>query len=867
LFKVKNSLLPLVISIGRIDLNSGATFLYGRALMFMQPTGKHSFKALLKKILAAFALGSIAIVLAMVITRLSFKELLATVQDLSTPNEKLNILNRVFEEITTLDQTQRAEAIKNPSTPYETFIEQSASVSLLLDSLQQQDWDTTQLARLAEMEKILTQRNEIFFSYLKVKAQILNNREFSTQLDTLSAILQNDNLAIDSTLIKTNKKTTTTYLKDTTVNGKKQQRSLLKKIFARKKNKVPSDTAKIKILEEYSVSVDTLAVARQNDALIELEKIMRQMDRDQRAQRKNLQNQELDLIHSNSQFINQLLGILHAVEKEELQQMKANNEHALQVMSQSITRTNVLTIAFFVFGAILIYLIWIDINRSNYYKQLLEKARDHAEQLSQIKQRFLANMSHELRTPLQSIIGFAEQLKQRDNVPKEEVDAIHSSSEHLLQIVNEVLDYSRISSGSFVIGKEDFNLRDIIQEIDSSIRLQAEQKKLTFVFDIDKNADVLVSGDPFRLRQILYNVLGNAIKFTHRGFVRLIVRVVIEQGKATCVFEISDSGIGIEKNDLDKIFNQFEQANNMITQNYGGTGLGLTIVKALVEAHQGNVALSSEPGLGTTFKIEMSYPLADASKEKQVDVKKITLPESVRKVLIIDDDKLILRLCSLILRKNNIEYELSSSPAEQISQKPLKNVSHILMDIRMPEINGIELCKKLRPKYPAHVKFIALTAHVLPEEKRTLLDIGFDDVLTKPFHEIDLLEKLKSNASQETEYSQPDLSTLRKMTMDDDELFTSIVNQFIEETLSDLVKLKEELSHENALLLRETVHKLAGRFAQVGMTDIAKKIKLIEQKLVDGQGVSILSGEISTIASQIDKTVTEIRLTTLHNLN
>jgi CheY-like chemotaxis protein/HPt (histidine-containing phosphotransfer) domain-containing protein len=238
----------------------------------------------------------------------------------------------------------------------------------------------------------------------------------------------------------------------------------------------------------------------------------------------------------------------------------------------------------------------------------------------------------------------------------------------------------------------------------------------------------------------------------------------------------------------------------------------------------------------------------------------------VHKVLIIDDDKLILRLCSLILRKNNVEYELSSSPADLIEQKPLKNISHVFMDIRMPDINGIELCKKLRPKYPAYVKFIALTAHVLPEEKRTLLDAGFDDVLTKPFHEIDLLEKLNANSIQE-DYSPPDLSNLRKMTMDDEELFTSIVNQFIEETMSDLIKMKEEISDENALLLRETVHKLAGRFAQVGMTEIAKKIRLVEQKLVDGQGVSILSREISTIASQIDKTVTEIKLTTLHHLN
>ncbi len=829
----------------------------------MQPASKHSFKALIKKVLAAFLLGSVAIVLALVIARLSFKELLGTVADLSTPNEKLNLLNRVFEEITTLDQVQRAEAIKNPLTPYETFIEQSATIGLLLDSLQKQHWDKRQHSHLSGMKNILNKRNEIFFSYLKVKAEILNNREFSSQLDTLAAILQNDKLTIDSTLITTNKKTTTTFLKDTTQATKK--RSLLSKLFTKRKSKVPVDTPKIKVKEEYSVSVDTLAVARQNEALIELEKIMRQMDREQRFQRKNLQNQELDLIHSNSQFISQLLGVLHEVEQEELQQIKFNNDHAAQVINESISRTNILIIAFFIAAAILIYLIVIDINKSNYYKQLLEKARDHAEQLSQIKQRFLANMSHELRTPLQSIIGFAEQLKENQNVPKEEVEAIHSSSEHLLHIVNEVLDYSRISSGNFTITNEDFNLIQVMREIQASIRVQAEQKNLTFLLKLNSAENIIVSGDPFRLRQILYNVLGNAIKFTHRGFVKLNVSVVPNGKHIDCVFEISDSGIGIDQKDIDKIFNQFEQANHTITQTYGGTGLGLTIVKALVEVQHGKISITSEPGLGTTFRIELPFGIARTTAAIEPNTKKIAINGFVEKVLIIDDDKLILRLCSLILKKNNIEYEMVSSPVELLKNPFRKNISHILMDIRMPEINGIELCKRLRNIYPSSVKFIALTAHVLPEEQSALFKIGFDDVLTKPFHENDLIEVLQSN--QNDKDAKPDLSTLRKMTLNDDELFTSIVNQFIEETLSDLVKLKEELSEENSQLLRETVHKLGGRFAQVGMNDIAKKIKLIEQKLVDGEGVSVLSSEISTIASQIDKTVTAIKLTTLHNLN
>lgn len=834
----------------------------------MRSGNKNSLKAVMRKILAAFVLVSIAIFLALAITRLSFRELMHTVDELSAPNEKLTILTTVFEEITTLDQLQRAEAIKNPHQPYNAFLEQSNSLNVMIDSLQSLSWDTTQLNRLAEMQEILAERNKLFFSYLKVKAELLDNRGFAVQLDTLAEILQNDELIVDSSLITSHTKTTTTYLKDTLAIKKNQQRSLLRKLFSKKKDRLP-DTPRIKIEQEQSVVVDSLAMARQNQAIMEIEKIMRELENDQRTQRRNLQHQELELITANGSLLNQLLGILHEVEQEELQQMRDNNHHAITVMNQSISRTNILMLCFFIAAAILVYLILIDISRSNYYKEQLEKAKDEAEELSQIKQRFLANMSHELRTPLQSIIGFAEQLKQKSTGKDEEVDAIFSSSEHLLHVVNEVLDYSRISSGNFILARENFRLLTLVKEVEAAMRVQAERKHLTFILDSEQSTDFSIHGDPFRLRQILYNIIGNAVKFTQKGFVKLTVKTTEYEKHIHCVFEITDTGIGIETEDLNRIFNQFEQANTSITKQYGGTGLGLTIVRALVEAQHGSIAVSSEAGKGSHFKIELDFDKPENGDDHKTQPAKVKAVAPFNgKVLIIDDDTLILRLCALILKKHHIPF-VTFANAQQLYEYNDPQVSHIFLDIRMPDINGIDLCHILRKKYNGSVTFTALTAHVLPEERQNLIKEGFDSILSKPFHESDLLQAIGVNVSQETRQhnEQPDFSMLRKMTMGDESLFQSIMAQFIEETMEDLVKIKHELKEENSSHLREIIHKMAGRLAQIGMISLAVRLSAIERHIVDGYSIRELSAEITRLSKKISDMIIHIRVTTMEQLN
>jgi signal transduction histidine kinase/DNA-binding response OmpR family regulator len=814
----------------------------------MTSASKASPRSVKRKILAGFLLASVAIVLAFAITQLAFKDMLAKVEDLSMPSGKIMLLNRTFQEITTLDQLQRAEAIRNPQIAQGAFLNHTQRTINLIDSMLLMNWNSAQQQRISSMKVILKNRDSLFFSYLKLKSNLVDNKTLTKRIDTLSSIIEMKKIAVDSNVITTEKKTTTTYVRDT-VEQVKDERNFFGKIFGSKKKKPASDSEKIQIQvqEELSVSVDTVAIARQHEALEEVEKIVHDLENDRRAQGRQLLSRELELINANSLLVAQMLTILREVEKEELKVMQDRSYEAGIVVSESIKKISLLLLAFFLGAAVLVYFIWLDISRSNYYRTQLEKARDEAEELSQIKQRFLANMSHEIRTPLQSIIGFAEHIRKGESYDKEAVEAIYSSSEHLLHIVNEVLDYSRISSGHFTLAMESFELMDVVREVDAAMRIQADKKKLSLMVDVEQASNYSLVGDSFRLRQILYNVLGNAIKFTTKGFVKLAIKTEVDGDKVNCVFEIMDTGIGISKDDLPKIFNQFEQANASIVRNFGGTGLGLTIVKSLIEAQGGNLRLESTPGRGSIFTISIPFVKSGVAIQKETHVEVSENNERSIKLLVVDDDPMILRLCGIILKKNEIDHRLFDDPEDLLNYIPDPEVTHLLMDIRMPKINGVDLCRALRKKYPKDTKFVALTAHVFEQDKKELRSHGFDIVLTKPFHEEELLKMLGVSAlhmRKQIPSAEPytvDLGPLRQITMNDEALFQSVVSQFKEETEHDLVRLEAALSGEDKSVAREIFHKFAGRIGQMGVPSLSMKFRELESRIVKGEELGTLT--------------------------
>jgi CheY-like chemotaxis protein len=284
----------------------------------------------------------------------------------------------------------------------------------------------------------------------------------------------------------------------------------------------------------------------------------------------------------------------------------------------------------------------------------------------------------------------------------------------------------------------------------------------------------------------------------------------------------------------------------------------------LVEEQGGLLKVTSDPGLGSSFSVTLRFEIADTTQQEVVTTKKSITPDVARKVIVVDDDAMILRLCSLILENNKIPHVIYNDPTKVASKEPDRDVSHILIDIRMPSMSGVELCHILRGKYDPATKLVALTAHVLPQEQQELLKEGFDAVLPKPFREQELLSlfgvvSYPENSITTDIYEEIDLTVLKKMTQGDEGLFQSILAQFIDETENDLKKLDADFKQLNPKIVRDVVHKLAGRIGQVGALSLSSKLRDIENNLVNGTPLVHMIDNIGQAKEEIESLLKTVR--------
>ncbi len=236
--------------------------------------------------------------------------------------------------------------------------------------------------------------------------------------------------------------------------------------------------------------------------------------------------------------------------------------------------------------------------------------------------------------------------------------------------------------------------------------------------------------------------------------------------------------------------------------------------------------------------------------------------------MVVDDDPLILRLCSLILDKNSVDHVTWQDPQQCLAEEADEDITHILLDIRMPSINGVDLCHQLRKKYRGRPKFIALTAHVLKEERESILQEGFDAILSKPFREAELIELLKASPRKiKMPSPTPDLSALRQMTLNDESLFQSVLAQFVEETTEDIQTLRNMVESGDTPRVREVIHRLSGRLSQIGITNVGGRFSELESMIVAGKEAKELADEIRDMASRLEELITNLRLTTMEHLN
>lgn len=842
---------------------------------------KLSNKSVRGKVIFVFICCCIALAMAWVISKDAFNRVITTVDNIAKPNEKMRLVSQVSRDIMQLDQLQRAQVLVDDDSTYQNFQKESKLVSASLDSLKSlYAQDSSQIVRIDSIKNLLKERDKLFASYVKVRDKMVDSHEFSKQLQSIGDIIQSTPSG-DSTVVTKRKITETTTIEPGEVvrnDSIQDDRSFFGRLFGAKRRSVAPQPNIINqprriVKEELNELIDTISTARQDSAIRLIDSVLRSIEETQRAQSTSFIDREVELTYAGNLLISKMLSILNAVEKEGMLQMEMENASAQDVMNHSLSRINMVVLGFFAITTILVLLILSDIRKNNRYRRELEIAKEEAEYHSAAKQRFLSNMSHELRTPLQSIIGYAEQLREEHPENSREVNIIYQSSEHLLQIVNEVLDYNRINSGKFHFNNQDFHLAQLIDDVLAAMQLQADEKSLSLNLVKDISTTGYLFGDPFRIKQILYNLLSNAIKFTDKGAVTLSVNTKIDGALTELKIEVKDTGKGIPENDIHRIFNEFEQAENSNSGIHFGSGLGLSIVKTLCEAMGGHIEIKSQLNQGSVFNVRIPLKTSTLIEDNQTESDLIPIKDFNGSIWVIDDDSFILELCHNIFNKYHIPHRTFSDPNELLDTTWDPSVRIVLMDMRMPGKTGVELNHELRPRISNDVKVYAFTAQALPEEREQILAQGFDGLLLKPFKEIDLLHLLGLRKTEEpikiknrNDLKDFDFSSLKRLTFNDNTQLVKILNIFIKDTAKDLVKLRNAIQTNDREELALICHKLAGRTSQIGGQRIAIKLRKLEIDIrSDEFDILEIQGVIDQLYRLLDYLKEDLHSTSLIN--
>lgn len=392
----------------------------------------------------------------------------------------------------------------------------------------------------------------------------------------------------------------------------------------------------------------------------------------------------------------------------------------------------------------------IDItDRKEAEKQLLE-SKQYAEKLAKTKSEFLSNMSHEIRTPMNAIIGLTEILLKRDfkDQDLENLKAIKYSADNMLVIINDILDFSKIEAGKLNFENIDFDLDFLLNNLNNTFNPKAEQKKITFAIEKDEKIPPFLKGDPYRLNQILVNLIGNAIKFTFEGGVTVKVHLISDLPKLHLSFDVIDTGIGIPESKKDEIFESFTQAYTSTTRNFGGTGLGLAITKRLTELQGGELNITSAVGEGSNFSVRLKFTEgAPVSMEPtEVDLHEDKNPLEGINILVAEDNPVNQMLIRQVLSKWSVRFEVVDNGQDAVDFLKTHQFDIILMDLQMPVLDGFSATEQIRAQGgdQSAIPIIALTADALQETKQKIKESGLNDLITKPFKAEELLLKVSN---------------------------------------------------------------------------------------------------------------------------
>lgn len=833
----------------------------------MAHTGKT--RGIKAKIILGFGIAALLAIMGGIIAYKSLSEMTSTVNRLAEPDRMLLKLQEILIGISEAESSIRAYTLDKDRQSLEPYFEFLNGIEEDVDTLYSlTSKNIRQQGQIDTLTLLLAEKIEIYSELIDIKDE-------QDQASVSDNILQK---------IKTAPQRVTSTTETTTPQGRPGFLNRFKNIFSGPEEKNPVEGEQ----EEPAQETTTRVVTTSPD----IRKIVSEAKREEITLREQQRSRELNLLQRDMQVMSQIQDIIHKLEAEEKLVLETEAAAAKTVSNRAtvVIATIIFTGIFCIL--IILFLIMNDITRANRYRQELVEAREEAEKLARVKEQLLANMSHEIRTPLNAILGFAEQLEKTELKKNQQdfLDAIHKSSELLLSTVNDILNFTKLDAGKLRMESIPYYIEEVVKETFDTLRIKADEKALKLEYHInDPLKQKVLLGDPLRLKQILINLVNNSIKFTEKGKVEITCTTIVEkESEIFTKIEVKDTGIGISKDKLQTIFEEFSQADSTITRKYGGTGLGLTIVKKLTELHGGNISVTSAEGKGSAFTVMLplqkgtKYDKVVKEKPEELDVSRL----QGLKVLLVDDDEMNQLLGKTILENWNINTAVAADGKEAIAKVKDDNYDLILMDLHMPELSGIDVTKYIRNMNPpkASVPIIAVTANIIKEDIDKCLKAGMDDYLLKPFKEAELFGKIIKNLrttlkqkpvkmSKEEEPGNKmntpgkgsngalyNLSEIAEIAGDEKDFLIKMMETFIKSASNGITEMQKKMLESRYEEVGAVAHKLLPSYKHLAIDSVVPDLQDLEL-LSKGKGdKDKAAAELAHVVDVTNRVIADLRV-------